>query len=64
MAVAEDVMVHLKQGSSTQREGRCGTGCRPKTACGPGTGGTEVAPDMKHSMDVEVIDGAGGRISG
>lgn len=29
-----------------------------------GTGGTEVAPDVKHRTSVEVIDGAGGRISG
>lgn len=29
-----------------------------------GIGGTEVAPDMKRSVDMEVIDGAGSRISG
>lgn len=38
---------------------------RPKNRTqGSVTGGTEVAPDMKRSMDVEVIDGAGSRISG
>ncbi len=64
MAVAGDVMVHLKQGSSTQN-GRGGVApARPETELGSGTGGTEVAPDMTRSVDVEVIDGAGSRISG
>lgn len=64
MAVAGDVMVHLILGSSTQN-GRGGVApARPKTAYGSATRGTEVAPDMKRSVDVEVINGAGGRISG
>ena len=45
VAVAGDVMVHLKQGSDTQ--GGVAT-AQPKTALGSGTGGTEVAPDMKR----------------
>lgn len=36
----------------------------PETELGSRIGGTEVAPDMKRSVDVEVIDGAGSRISG
>lgn len=67
MAVAGDMMVHLKQGSSKPKW--VGVGGRvaltwPKTVHRSGTGGTEAAPDMKRSVDMEVIDGAGGRISG
>lgn len=29
-----------------------------------GLEGLEVAPDMEHNVDLEVINGAGGRISG
>lgn len=36
----------------------------PETDLGSGIEGIEVAPDMKRSADVEVIDGAGSRISG
>lgn len=36
----------------------------PETDLGSGVEGTEVAPDMKRSVDAEVIDGAGKRISG
>lgn len=64
MAVAGDVTVHLKQGSSTQREGRCGTGGGPKQCAGLGLQGLRWPLIWKHSVDIEVIDGAGSRISG
>lgn len=48
MAVAGNVMVHLKQKVHPKGEGRCGTDV--------GAGG---APGMKRSVDAEVIDGVG-----
>lgn len=47
MAVAGDVTVHLKQGSSTQKRGEVWHRRWPETVRGAGTAGTEVAPDME-----------------
>lgn len=62
VAVAGDVMVHLKQaGVPPEREGRRGTGMAQTRH---ELGGTEVAPLVARNVDAEVIDGAEGRISG
>lgn len=66
MAVAGNVMAHLKQGEGSTREGRRGVAPtqHEKKCRDLGLEGLEVAPDMEHNVDLEVINGAGGRISG
>ena len=53
MAVAGDMMVHLKQESFKPEAWVGGVLAWPKTVH---RSGTEVDPDMKCSVDMEVID--------